>query len=81
MKICIGCGMPMKEASDFAMSDTTKDYCIHCARPDGELQSFEEKRDSLSDFIMKTQSLDKQTALLSAETVMKDFPAWKGHFE
>jgi hypothetical protein len=77
MKICIACGMPMKEASDFAMGDTEKDYCIHCARPDGSMQSYDEKLDSLSSFIIKTQGLDKQVALNMAEKMMAMLPAWK----
>lgn len=44
MKVCIACGMPMAEPSEFACGDTTKDYCVHCARPDGSMQSFEEKK-------------------------------------
>lgn len=43
MKTCIACGMPMMEKSDFAGEKTSKDYCIHCAHPDGSMQSFEEK--------------------------------------
>ena len=43
MKTCIACGMPMREISDFAGSDPSKDYCVHCSRPDGEMQSFKEK--------------------------------------
>ena len=35
MKLCISCGMPMEKAEDFPFGDTTKDYCVHCARPDG----------------------------------------------
>lgn len=52
MKKCIACGMPMNTPSEFAMGDTSKDYCVHCARQDGSMQSFEEKRLSLTDFIV-----------------------------
>lgn len=48
MKNCIACGMPMQEPSEFALSDTSKDYCVHCARPDGTLQSLEEKLKSMT---------------------------------
>jgi len=77
MKICIACGMPMNEPIDFAMGDTKKDYCVHCARPDGTMQSFEEKLDSLTNFIIKTQGLDKLVANVVAQNMMVRLPAWK----
>ncbi len=80
MKICISCGMPMKVASDFAGGDTSKDYCIHCARPDGTMQSFEEKKASMIRFIIQTQGFDEKAATLMAESNMKKLPAWKEYF-
>ena len=29
----------LKTQEDYAMGDESKDYCIHCARPDGTMQS------------------------------------------
>ena len=77
-KNCIACGMPMREPDDFAMKDLAKDYCIHCARPDGSMQSFEEKRESMASFIIKTQGFDRTAALKTAEDMMKKLPAWAG---
>ena len=77
MKMCIACGMPMKEISEFAMNDKTKDYCVHCARPDGSMQSFEEKLENMASFIVKTQGFDKSVALREAENMMKKLPAWQ----
>lgn len=77
MKICIACGMPMTKPEDFAMGDPAKDYCVHCARPDGTMQSFEEKLDSLTQFIVKTQGLDEQAARLAALGMMSKLPAWE----
>ena len=79
-KNCIACGMPMKETADFAMNDVTKDYCVHCARPDGSMQSFEEERESMAGFLIRTQGLDKNAALAVAEKMMKKLPAWENHF-
>ena len=81
MKICIACGMPMKSIEEHAMSDTRKDYCIHCACPDGSMQSFEEKRESLTGFIIKAQGFDKSVAQQSAESMMKKLPAWQSNFQ
>ncbi|MFZ7103389.1 MAG: zinc ribbon domain-containing protein [Peptococcaceae bacterium] len=77
MKICIACGMPMEKAADFAMGDTAKDYCVHCARPDGTMQSYEEKLSSLTAFIVRTQGLDKEAAAAAARNMMARLPAWK----
>lgn len=81
MKVCIACGMPMNELSDFPRGDTRKDYCIHCARPDGSMQSFEEKRAGTISFIIKTQGFDEKAAVKIAENTMKRLPAWKNYFE
>ncbi|MBW4844780.1 MULTISPECIES: zinc ribbon domain-containing protein [unclassified Lacrimispora] len=80
MKVCIACGMPMADASEFAYGDTTKDYCVHCARPDGSMQSFEEKKAGMINFIIKTQGFDEKAAAQMAENSMKKLPAWKEHF-
>jgi hypothetical protein len=55
MKICIACGMPMMKTEDFPLGDENKDYCIYCARPDGTMQSYEEKLEGTTDFLVKTQ--------------------------
>ena len=79
-KNCIACGMPMRESGDFAMKDVTKDYCVHCARPDGSMQSFGEKLEGMAAFFIKTQGLDKAVALKTAEETMKKLPAWSHSF-
>lgn len=81
MKLCIACGMPMNQASDFPGGDTGKDYCVHCAHPDGSMQSFEEKKAGMTRFIMDSQGFDEKAAAKIAESAMRKLPAWKGHFE
>src|SRR5207245_1314483 len=39
---CISCGMPLRTDEDHAAGDPTKNYCKHCARPDGSLKSYDE---------------------------------------
>ena len=80
MKNCIACGMPMKKASDFAMNDENKDYCTFCCRKDGSMQSFEEKKENLTDFIIKTQGLAREVAENAALSMMKKLPAWQSNF-
>lgn len=77
MKICIACGMPMEKPEDFARGDTGKDYCVHCARPDGSMQNYEEKLESLTAFIVRTQGFDPNAARQAAVGMMAKLPAWK----
>jgi hypothetical protein len=79
MKICIACGMPMQELSDYPLQDESKDYCVHCARPDGSLQSYEEKLVGLTQFMVNTQGLDAGVAQASARRMMSKLPAWKDY--
>lgn len=81
MKNCIACGMPMQKIAEFAMGDPTKTFCVHCARPDGSMQSFEEKRESMAGFIIKTQGFDRTAALQAAENMMRKLPAWQSYFK
>jgi hypothetical protein len=76
-RICIACGMPMEKKEDFAMGDESRDYCRHCARPDGTMQSYNEKLDSLTAFIVKAQGLDETAARNAARDMMSHLPAWK----
>ena len=80
MKNCIACGMPMKEKSDFAMGDESKDYCVHCANEDGSMHSFEQKKESITNFIIKTQGLAHEAAESAALSMMKKLPAWESNF-
>ena len=80
MKSCIACGMPMKSAADFAMNDESKDYCVYCSRPDGTMQSFDEKKENLTAFVIKTQGLAQEPAESAALFMMKKLPAWEARF-
>lgn len=67
----------MKTKEDFAMGDENKDYCKYCTRPDGSMQNYEEKLESLTGFIIKTQGLDESAARNAAKGMMSKLPAWK----
>ena len=80
METCISCGMPMKKVADFPSGDTSKDYCIYCARPDGSMQSFDEKKEGMIAFVMREQGFDKAAAIKIVEQKMRQLPAWKDCF-
>lgn len=77
MKICIACGMPMQEAADYPLQDETKDYCKYCARPDGSMQSYPEKVEGTTEFLIRTQGLDAQAARSAAIRMLAKLPAWQ----
>jgi hypothetical protein len=78
MKLCVSCGMPMEKPADFPLGDETKDYCVHCARPDGSMQSYAERATGMAGFIVRTQGLDEGAALAAAKSLMARLPAWRG---
>lgn len=77
MKTCIACGMPMKTKDEYAMGDESKDYCVYCAKEDGSMQSYDEKLESMTEFIVKTQGITSKAATEAAKTMMSKLPAWK----
>ncbi len=74
---CISCGMPMENAEDHAMSDPTKGYCIHCARDDGSMKSYEEALESMTAFMVVSQGLAERPAKKMVKEMMSRLPAWK----
>lgn len=77
MKKCIACGMPMEKPEDHAQGDSNKSYCRYCAAPDGRMQTYDEKRKNLIEFVIRTQGIDKGAAAGVVETMMKELPAWR----
>jgi murein tripeptide amidase MpaA len=85
-KTCIACSMPMEKPEDFAGKDTKKDYCCHCARPDGSMKSYEEcLEDSIKwglmgenykmmNFAKKPTEAEMRKGLIA---YMATLPAWK----
>lgn len=77
MKVCISCGMPMAKKSDYPLKDESKDFCIYCARPDGTLQSYEEKLEGTTKFLIRTQGINEAAAHELAIRTLKKMPAWE----
>ncbi len=77
-KTCIACGMPMRVTEDYPLGNESKDYCAHCAREDGSMQSYAERAAGMASFIARTQGLDEGAALGAAKALMARLPAWAG---
>lgn len=79
-KTCISCGMPMEKTEQFASGDPTKGYCVHCARPDGSMRSYEEALAGMTAFMVQSQGLDEGAAREAVLQMMARLPAWRDRF-
>ncbi|AJA44902.1 zinc ribbon domain-containing protein [Frischella perrara] len=77
MKMCIACGMPMTQISEYPLYDISKNYCKYCANPDGSMMSFEQKLSILTANYIQTYKMDNNTAKYTAYTILKKLPAWR----
>lgn len=78
---CISCGMPMTSPEQHAPGHPESAYCTFCSSPDGELQSYDERLERLTQFTMRDQGVDRDTAAATARERMAAMPAWSDHSE
>ncbi len=67
----------METPADHAGGDENKDYCVHCARLDGSMRSYEEALEGMARFMAGAQGLDDAAAREAARDMMARLPAWK----
>ena len=77
-KNCLSCGMPMTKLEEFGGGNPANVYCVHCSNPDGSLKSREEVFEGMTNFMMMSQNMDRQTAEEAAKEHMAKMPAWSG---
>jgi len=75
---CISCGMPLRTPEDHAAADQSRDWCVHCARPDGSMKDYGEVLTGMTQFYVRTQGLDPAVAEATAKQAMSTQPAWRG---
>lgn len=66
----------MKSAEDYPGGDTSLDYCVHCARPDGSMRSYEEAVEGMTQFMVSSQGLDESAARNMVVDMLAKLPAW-----
>jgi uncharacterized glyoxalase superfamily protein PhnB len=76
---CLSCGMPMTRPEDFGGGNPENKYCVHCSNPDGSLKSYEEALEGMTNFMMNSRNVDRETAESAARDYMAMMPAWSGH--
>lgn len=74
---CSSCGMPMENAEDFALGDTSSAYCRYCTDKSGKLLPFEKILKSNADYYKESQGITEHAALKMATDLLKSQPAWK----
>jgi hypothetical protein len=74
---CVSCGMPLRAPQDHALGDPAREYCSHCANPDGALKTFDQVHAGMTQFLQRTQGIDPAVAGDMARQMMANLPAWK----
>jgi hypothetical protein len=76
-KTCISCGMPMTKAEHFPAKDMTMNFCVHCAKPDGSMRSYEETLEGMMRLMIRSQGIEETAARNTVKTMMARLPAWQ----
>lgn len=72
---CLSCGMPLTQE----VRRTSTDYCRYCTDDSGVLQSFEERFERMTQWAMRSDSLDREEAEVRTLEYMRGMPAWRDH--
>ncbi len=78
VKKCLSCGMPMTKPDEFGGGNPANMYCVHCSKPDGSPKSYDEVLEGMTNFMMMSQNMDRETARRAAREHMSKMPAWSG---
>ena len=76
-KRCISCCMPMETVEQYPNGDTTKTYCVYCARDDGSMKSWDEAVIGYTAYLQESQGIEADDAREQAIAALKKCPAWK----
>jgi hypothetical protein len=69
---CDSCGMPLPD------EHAANRYCDHCA-PGGVLQPFEERFERMTQWVIRSEGLDRADAESRTREYMRTMPAWRDH--
>lgn len=76
---CISCGMPMASAADHAPGHPESAWCAYCSAPNGDLQSFEERFERMTQWEMRRKGRDRASAEAATRAYMSAMPAWRDY--
>ena len=76
-KSCSSCGMPMENKDDFALGNTSGEYCRYCTDSKGKLLSYESVLKANAGYFKESQGITDQAANKLATDLLRSQPAWK----
>jgi hypothetical protein len=76
---CSSCGMPMATEADHAPGKPDSAYCRFCSTPTGDLATFEERFQRMTQWEMRQHGADRATAEAATRAYMRQMPAWRDH--
>lgn len=78
-RTCISCGLPIRSSNGAARGSTENSYCLHCSNEDGTMKCYNDVKEGMAQFIVRTQGLDTSVAHEMAGEMMKNLPAWSNN--
>jgi len=76
---CESCGMPMAGDADHAPGRPDSHYCVHCSTESGDLQTFEERFERMTQWTMRADHLERPAAEARTRDYMRGMPLWRDH--
>lgn len=74
---CNSCGMPLESKEDFALGDTSSQFCKYCVDSAGKLLPYETILKANASYFKESQGITEQAALKMTTDMLKTMPAWK----
>ncbi|MBU0976053.1 MAG: zinc ribbon domain-containing protein [Patescibacteria group bacterium] len=75
-KVCIVCGMPLKDKNDYPGGDTSLDWCKYCGTKDG-IHPYKKLLEGMAKFLQQTQGMSEEESKKAAKQMVDSSPAVK----
>jgi hypothetical protein len=69
--------MPLEKVDDFALGDTSSQYCKYCVDGQGRLLPYETILENNASYYQESQGVTAPAATKMAKDLLKSMPAWK----
>jgi hypothetical protein len=67
----------MEKLEDFALQNTTSDYCKYCTDEQGKLLPWEKILNANADYFKESQGITEAASVKMATDLLRAQPAWK----
>ncbi len=67
----------METVEQFSNGDVTKDFCVFCTDENGNMKTFEQKVEDMTDFIIKRTGVTEKEARETAKFNLMKLPHWQ----